>query len=700
MRARAGERGSGSTTRAFGAALMCGVAAVLAWVPGAQAAITESNVVTPADGSLLVQNRISEPAKTFTVTGTSNGTTGDKVDIDCYQGTGSVGGYTAGIAVAADGSFAAEVPQAALPAITCHLVAVPHATTPSPGAAYTGPRVGFSSFSTSRVGEGPNAGDLYDLSFYEETMSAQSFLYSIDDCGPGATLLDGSSAVNLSGYMFNCGGSFYNAPQEFFATKELDLTRAEIQVDGQNAYGSATAHGLFSVTAGERAEGKKASDELEGFPALSASLDSFNTTTGEAQTTESEQLVRCTPEDLYVATRNSCKAFASTGVSITRITHYTDAGRVATVTDTYRSTDGAPHTLDLWYESDIEGSAPGWQLPGEATFSKRETNETGTAPSGSGTIYTINNTSQAPGFSNVVGALTFAAPYNWVRFDNKLWAEYGAGEKSALFDYERTLSPGGSTSITWSYATGTSLAEVQADADQAQPPSIAISAPGEGVALGAPVVTVNGTASAGSGISSVSVNGVAAAVSGSSFSASVPIVPGADGITAKVTSVAGNTATAQLAVSYVPPTSPSSPTGMPVVRDAHQSASRWREGGALAQISRSRRHRLPMGTTFSFTLNEAASARLAFTQAASGRRVRGQCAAATRRNRRKHRCSRTVTAGALSFAGQAGSNTVRFEGRVSRARKLRPGRYTLVITATDAAGQSSAPAELTFTVAR
>ncbi|MDE3070084.1 MAG: hypothetical protein KGJ43_05090 [Acidobacteriota bacterium] len=59
----------------------------------ALAAVSESNVTSPADGALLVQNQLTEPAKTFTVAGTSNGTTGDAVDILCYQGEGSVGGY-------------------------------------------------------------------------------------------------------------------------------------------------------------------------------------------------------------------------------------------------------------------------------------------------------------------------------------------------------------------------------------------------------------------------------------------------------------------------------------------------------------------------------------------------------------------------------------------------------------------------------
>jgi hypothetical protein len=59
---------------------------------------------------------------------------------------------------------------------------------------------------------------------------------------------------------------------------------------------------------------------------------------------------------------------------------------------------------------------------------------------------------------------------------------------------------------------------------------------------------------------------------------------------------------------------------------------------------------------------------------------------------------RTVTAGMLSFAGQGATNKVVFQGRISHAKKLEPGRYTLVIAATNAAGESAPPTSLSFTI--
>lgn len=134
---------------------------------------------------------------------------------------------------------------------------------------------------------------------------------------------------------------------------------------------------------------------------------------------------------------------------------------------------------------------------------------------------------------------------------------------------------------------------------------------------------------------------------------------------------------------------------VPALASARQARLRWREGNALAKISR--RHRLPVGTTFSFVLNTAAKVTFAFTQPASGRRVAGRCVAPTARNHHARRCSRALTRGTLTFQAHSGENKVAFQGRISRRKKLRPGRYTLVISAVGPAG-SAAPQRLTFTI--
>ena len=89
-----------------------------------------------------------------------------------------------------------------------------------------------------------------------------------------------------------------------------------------------------------------------------------------------------------------------------------------------------------------------------------------------------------------------------------------------------------------------------------------------------------------------------------------------------------------------------------------------------------------------------------FAQSVGGREGGGGCLAQTEKNRRKPACRRAATAGTLTFTGHSGTNKVAFQGRISPTEKLKPGRYTLVITATNSAGVRSAPKSLSFTIVK
>jgi hypothetical protein len=97
-------------------------------------------------------------------------------------------------------------------------------------------------------------------------------------------------------------------------------------------------------------------------------------------------------------------------------------------------------------------------------------------------------------------------------------------------------------------------------------------------------------------------------------------------------------------------------------------------------------------------LSESATVTFTFTEPVSVRKVGTKCVAQTNKNEHKHRCTRTVTAGTLTFSAHAGTNRVRFEGLISKHKKLKPGNYTLTITAIDAEGAHSASKSLRFTI--
>jgi hypothetical protein len=137
----------------------------------------------------------------------------------------------------------------------------------------------------------------------------------------------------------------------------------------------------------------------------------------------------------------------------------------------------------------------------------------------------------------------------------------------------------------------------------------------------------------------------------------------------------------------------------PFLSGLRESAKTWREGNALAHISAKKSpKKLPVGTTFTFNLNERASVTFAFTQPAAGRKIGKKCVPQTKKNRTRPRCTRTVTAGTLTFAGHAGTNKVRFAGRISAHKRLSPGGYTLHVTAA-ASGVRSLASTLHFTIA-
>jgi hypothetical protein len=98
-------------------------------------------------------------------------------------------------------------------------------------------------------------------------------------------------------------------------------------------------------------------------------------------------------------------------------------------------------------------------------------------------------------------------------------------------------------------------------------------------------------------------------------------------------------------------------------------------------------------------LSSQANVRLDFTQSAPGRRASGRCVAPTRTNRRRPPCHHSVSRGVLTLTGHGGVNKVSFQGRLSSTRTLAPGRYTVLISASNAGGRSRA-SSLSFRIVK
>jgi hypothetical protein len=134
----------------------------------------------------------------------------------------------------------------------------------------------------------------------------------------------------------------------------------------------------------------------------------------------------------------------------------------------------------------------------------------------------------------------------------------------------------------------------------------------------------------------------------------------------------------------------------PTITGFSESSSRWRRGHSLPHISSA--GGAPVGTTFSFGLNEPAAVTLTFSQRVPGRRVSGRCVAPGHSNAGRPRCKRTLVAGSFVAPGHAGLDRASFQGRLPGSKTLKPGSYLVSLTARDARGQKIVSRSLSFTI--
>lgn len=170
---------------------------------------------------------------------------------------------------------------------------------------------------------------------------------------------------------------------------------------------------------------------------------------------------------------------------------------------------------------------------------------------------------------------------------------------------------------------------------------------------------------------------------------------GEHSFTVSATDSAGGRATRT--VVYLVSAAPSAPlsSASPAITEVAQSAQAWREGRTVAQISRTS---AVVGTVFTFSLNESAAVSFSFTRT-GGAAGAEKCTHANQKALpARQTCLRAVSRGEFAFPAHAGVNRVSFQGLLSASTKLRPGRYTVALTATDTAARSAGSQPLSFTI--
>ncbi len=155
-----------------------------------------------------------------------------------------------------------------------------------------------------------------------------------------------------------------------------------------------------------------------------------------------------------------------------------------------------------------------------------------------------------------------------------------------------------------------------------------------------------------------------------------------------------------------PAPAPAQITAVPVViSDAMESHRRWREGDALAQISRRPRHPrgVPIGTQFTFALNESANVALTFDHRGHGFEIGGHCVTSGAELRAASTYAESCTSSLkamLLFKGHEGTNHVSFQGRLSKSIRLEPALYSVTLSASESTGAASQAGPLSFTIVK
>ena len=534
----------------------------------AQAAVTQSDITNWSSANPATSNNpylisFDNNPTTLSVSGTAAGT--GTVDVVCYFGSpGNVQDAVleSGVTVTGGKFSASNQHLQNIAGHACRLRAVPTgAEGSSDNSDFAGPNVAVSEAALPVAtigGTGLNNGMPYNDYVNDVTFTGYAAWGSpgitpatneVGCGGPFAAPVD--SDFDVGNFAIDCAGSLLSNDLSAFGG------RSEVQVDGHNAYDPGSAQALFAA-----ASGHAASQNLPGFPNDLTTHVTWDPTTGLLSSQLDEMWVQCNGPNEQIQTFLTCPNFVNSGVKLERDTTTSDGGRVVTMTDTWSSTDGKAHALDLLYDDydGISGDATGnrgYQFPGQSGFSEFGPGTDVAGPSSApGSILVRTNVTAPDGSpSEAVGAITFGSAPSEFRFvSNNEFEEHNV----------IVVPAGGSASLTYVYSVGYSVADVDqlalAAQDRFQPPSVVIGSPAGGTTASIASTTLSGIVSAGSGIKSLAVDGQLVPIApNGTWSAEVSLSSGMNTITAVATDGAGATAQAQVAVAYNPPPPPPAP---------------------------------------------------------------------------------------------------------------------------------------------
>jgi hypothetical protein len=502
--------------------------------------------VTSPQGTYMIDDEVSG-GEAITVTGSSNLVAGSKVDINCYSGS-TWTKLVEGVEVNSAGSFAFGGFLHSIADETCVLRAVPHSLAtndypPSSPSRFTGPTLAIGQRYDRTVTSGPNAGKLKSQYLYASQLLGAFDYGTLGDC----SIIDSYTYNPIT--FANSPLNRLDACNAFLwwengrkASGFAPATRSDLQVDGADAFLPGNIASLFA-----------GAESLPGFPVLSDNY-SIEPGTGNLVLEEGQSVVRCSPGGAFPPTAATCTSLVPTGIQAYLKITQTASGRVSSVIQYFEAADGHPHQIDVLDDNEfftpredgliyfpwLTPGFQGWGTAGQVLAGP---------PASPSTFYV-----KATGSEGVAGAVTLAsAPENIT----VVGTTDNSSETSRLnLHYRRTVPAGQYVALGFSYANGFALSEVEANAAAAQAgyvPHVAISTPASATTTSQSTVTLSGTAGDASGLASVTVAGQRAALNSSgAWSATVSLNPGQNTITAGAANIFGNTASAQVTITYKP----------------------------------------------------------------------------------------------------------------------------------------------------
>lgn len=434
-----------------GVLVLAGTAALPASASAIAVVVESSQITTPSSGTFL----FAEEGRKLEVKGTAKGTSA--VDIRCYFGPTATAFTTVMDNVSVQGEdFEADVSLASMHDAVCQLRAIPHEETPAglgPGEELAGPPP----FERPVPFEGP-------------LLATSRFEAQTQDFFAAAATFAGSAFFESAG-VFGFESALYSplAHEDvhiFFGNDFLPAfpavpSRSAVQVDGVDAYTPGAALTLREVV--------ESVFPLPGTPSVTVSR-SFDEATHQLTIHEEDPLVRCAPgAGVFPPTKQSCTTLVSAGVALVRTWQSADESHVALMTDTWRSTDGAPHAVDARYSEELRSGTGAakeggvYRFPGEASFAATHDRETKTLPVGAGMILYKTGTAvpdSGDGIHPQGGIVFDSAPAGPIAV---LGGSDGPEFNAFEMPYQRTVPAGGSSApLRMAFVQSFALGEVLA----------------------------------------------------------------------------------------------------------------------------------------------------------------------------------------------------------------------------------------------